>query len=284
MRVDFQFAESEHKKFKNACEVAISRVGNSSQTAVMEAAQEIMMESMSQVPKDTGTLARSAFIGVSRVDKLKSYRYGAVLGYGTYAGIGDTSYLNGIEWIWEPTNPVHPKHGFRASAYAGRVHEDLTQPHRNGKAKFLEDPVRDWSSGKFARVAYKYWKQAIESVDYYQDTSSSMSDINRLIKQGKVIMPDLEDALNKLNESKNQLIDNSTKANHLSYKNALANYAKASAATDTYRLALGNTNKKSYNAYSRGGFKVRSKSTFHTVLMRRQDVKFVDVTKDRKKR
>jgi hypothetical protein len=34
--------------------------------------------------------------------------------------------------------------------------------HPNGgKAKFLEDPVRNWAAGKFARTAMTYWKQAI---------------------------------------------------------------------------------------------------------------------------
>lgn len=62
-------------------------------------------------------------------------------------------------------NPINPKTGLPVSAYAGVVHEDLSMPHpRGGKAKFLEDPVREYGQAKFARVAETHWRWAIEFV------------------------------------------------------------------------------------------------------------------------
>lgn len=67
-----------------------------------------------------------------------------------------------MQWLKAPSNPINPKHGGPASMYAGRVHEDLEMPHRNGgKAKFLEDPIRNWASGRFTRTAMTYWGLAI---------------------------------------------------------------------------------------------------------------------------
>ena len=191
MRIDFNISESEERKFVRACEATIMNVGTGSLMAVTEAAQSIMMEAMNQVPRDTGTLASSAFVGTSRRNDIKSYRYGAILGFGQYQGTGANvglgSSVGGIEWIWPPTNGINPKSGLRASVYATRVHEDLEMPHRNGgKAKFLEDPVRAWASGLFARTALNYWQMAIQQFDRVQQTNMSLRQLERLKKLGKI--------------------------------------------------------------------------------------------------
>jgi hypothetical protein len=36
---------------------------------------------------------------------------------------------------------INPKSHLPTTAYMVEVHENLAQPHRNGKAKYLEDPV-----------------------------------------------------------------------------------------------------------------------------------------------
>lgn len=163
MRIDFNISQTEMGKFRTSCEAAIRNVGAGTKAATEYAAWEIMSDSLEQVPVDTGTLIASSYFGVSRRSDLRSYRYGAVLGYGAPEGIEDVVSLGGIDWIREPTNGVNPKNGHQASTYAGRVHEDLDMPHPNGgKAKFLEDPVRSWASGKFARTMMTYWKQAIQ--------------------------------------------------------------------------------------------------------------------------
>lgn len=60
---------------------------------------------------------------------------------------------------------INPKSGLPVSAYSVIVHEDLSMPHpRGGKAKFLEDPVREYGQAKFQRVAETHWRWAIEFV------------------------------------------------------------------------------------------------------------------------
>ena len=197
MRIDFNISQTEAGKFRTACEAVIRNVGNSSRAAVEYAGCDIMSDSLGQVPIDTGTLISSAYLGVSERSDVVSYRYGAILGYGSpeglakHTGLGSktitTKDVGGIveqggqvaktlkggrtmkyrieapiEWIMPPTNNVNPKNGLQASTYAARVHEDLDMPHPNGgKAKFLEDPIRNWAAGKFARTAMTYWARAI---------------------------------------------------------------------------------------------------------------------------
>lgn len=167
MRIDFNISQTEAGKFRTACEAAIRNVGEGTKAATELAAWSIMSDSLEQVPIDTGTLISSAYLGISRRTDLKNYRYGAVLGYGDTEGLAGQVSFGPIEWAMPPTNNINPKNGFQASTYAARVHEDLDMPHPNGgKAKFLEDPVRNWASGRFARTAMTYWAQAIEYTNY----------------------------------------------------------------------------------------------------------------------
>lgn len=162
MRIDFNISQTEAGKFRTACEAVIRNVGTGTKAATIDAGASIIDESIRQVPVDTGTLRDSAYFGVSRRSDLKSYRYGAVLGYGEPEGLDSNLGLGAIEWYMVPNNGVNAKTGYQASTYAAKVHEDLSMPHPNGgKAKFLEDPIRNWASGKFARTAMTYWAQAI---------------------------------------------------------------------------------------------------------------------------
>lgn len=107
----------------------MTNVHHGTKWATEEACKLIYEESIFQVPMDTRTLASSGFWYVERREGLASYRYRGVVGYG---GNGD---------------PINPKNGKRASEYAREVHEDLSVYHKNGKAKFLEDPLRDFAEG-----------------------------------------------------------------------------------------------------------------------------------------
>lgn len=163
MRIDFNITQTERGKFRTACEAVIRSVGTATKAGTTYAAWDIMSESISQVPVDTGTLLSSAYFGVSRRDDISGYRYGAVLGYGTPEGLAAGTGLGAIEWLREPSNGINPKNGHQASTYAAKVHEDLDMPHpRGGKAKFLEDPIRNWASGRFSRTMMSYWKNVIE--------------------------------------------------------------------------------------------------------------------------
>ena len=127
--------------FHKKCEAAISKVAQSTKKATTAACREIMSESLKQVPRDTEALASSAFYEVKHAP---DYGFEAILGYG-----------RGGE--------VNPKTGVPVEDYAVVVHEDLEAKHPVGKAKFLEDPIRDFASRKFPRTVIKHVGPALES-------------------------------------------------------------------------------------------------------------------------
>lgn len=112
----------EYSEFAKSLEVLLSRVERGTKKATRQACEEILAESLRQVPRDTNTLAKSAFYEIHG----KYRNFTAIIGYG---GNGD---------------PTNPKTGRPASDYMVVVHEDLQAHHPVGKAKFLEDPVREY--------------------------------------------------------------------------------------------------------------------------------------------
>lgn len=129
------------KAFANRCEATISKVGRNTRKATIEACKEISEESLRQVPRDTSTLASSQFWDVTGTYKLGWY---GTIGYGG----------NG--------NPINPKNGHAASDYMVDVHEDLSVYHKVGKAKFLEDPIREYYTEKFPRTVMEYVESALD--------------------------------------------------------------------------------------------------------------------------
>lgn len=146
--ISLYFNKNEIQKFDAWCNIAIRNVGNGSRKATEAACKEIMENSKAQVPKDTETLLESAFYEVrGRTDVAStSYVFEAILGYGG----------NG--------NPRNPITGKLASYYMLMVHEDLTVFHMNGKAKFLEDPVREYAANNFKQTVFKYAKESLASM------------------------------------------------------------------------------------------------------------------------
>ncbi len=141
MRASLNFSHTQQSRFKAQCNAVISKVGNGSRKALVAACNDISEDSLSQVPRDTNTLALSQYWEVTG-----NYRTGwsADIGYG---GNGD---------------PVNPKTGKAASSYMLAVHEDLSTYHVHGKAKFLEDPVRAYALERFPRTVIKYIQDAID--------------------------------------------------------------------------------------------------------------------------
>jgi len=135
MRVSFNMNRKDIKTFERRCDVAITKVGNGSRKALQEACEVISDKSLEQVPYDTGTLSLSQYYEITG-----DYRNGwtGVVGYG---GNGD---------------PVNPRTGQKASEYVVAVHEDLKAYHPIGKAKFLEDPVREFARERFPRTVMKH--------------------------------------------------------------------------------------------------------------------------------
>lgn len=140
MRATFDFNYDSLDMFNNRCNVAISKVAKGTKKATIAACDEILDESMAQVPIDTSTLMDSAFYEITG-----DYKNGweAVVGYG---GNGD---------------PVNPKTGEPASSYMMAVHEDLYAYHPIGKAKFLEDPVKEYAKANFPRTVFKYAQESL---------------------------------------------------------------------------------------------------------------------------
>lgn len=139
----FSFDEKSLNRFDARCEAAISKLGNGSRKALVAACDEILGNSMAQVPQDTSTLLMSAFWEVEG-----HYKTGweAIIGYG---GNGD---------------PINPKTGKPASSYMVAVHEDMSVHHPIGKAKYLEDPVREYAREKFPRTVFKYAKESLANM------------------------------------------------------------------------------------------------------------------------
>ena len=142
MRGQFTFSKKEVSQFGDRCEASIRNVFRGTKKATEAACQEILDNSMAEVPKDTHTLLMSAFYEVSR-RRIKVWAYEAIIGYG---GNGD---------------PINPRTGQPASTYMVDVHEDLTARHPVGKAKFLEDPVREYANNNFKRTVFKYASESL---------------------------------------------------------------------------------------------------------------------------
>lgn len=145
---NFDFDQKSLDHFEAQCEAAIRNLGKGTRKATIAACEEILGSSMAEVPKDTYTLLMSAFYEVSRrTDTAAStLAYEAIVGYG---GNGD---------------PVNPKTGRRASSYMVKVHEDLSVYHPTGKAKFLEDPVREYARENFPRTVFTYAQESLAAM------------------------------------------------------------------------------------------------------------------------
>lgn len=141
MRASISISKRVLNDFASSCELTISKVGNGSRRATVEACRAISDASLLQVPVDTGTLAHSQFWEVTGHWKVG---WTGTIGYGG----------NG--------NPINPKTGRPASSYMAAVHEDLTAVHPVGKAKFLEDPLREYARENFPRTVLKYLQDAVD--------------------------------------------------------------------------------------------------------------------------
>ena len=145
MRGSFYFNvnNADLNKFDADLSVVLTKLGNGSKKALVEACEEILEESLQQVPVQTGTLAESAYYEITGHYKTG---WSATVGYG---GAYD---------------PINPKTGKPASSYMLAVHENLSAHHPIGKAKFLEDPVRDYAARKFPRTVFKYAQESLASI------------------------------------------------------------------------------------------------------------------------
>lgn len=151
MNIQWYLSPGETRRFANTCEAVIRNVGRATKTATEQACREILEASLAQVPRDTNTLASTGFYKVLRRSARSGYVYEGVVGYAGEA-------LYGAEH-----DAINPRTSMPASSYAMIVHEDLSAYHPSGKAKFLEDPAREYGANNFSRVAETHWKMALET-------------------------------------------------------------------------------------------------------------------------
>lgn len=137
---NFSFDRKSLSQFEANCNAAISKLGSGSRKALQAALNEIADESLAQVPRFTDTLASSLFYEITG-----NWRTGwtGVIGY---AG---------------PYDPINPVTGQPASSYVMAVHEDMSARHVIGKAKFLEDPIREYAAKRFPRTVFKYAQESL---------------------------------------------------------------------------------------------------------------------------
>lgn len=137
---NFSFQKGNLKRFVSKCEATIHNVGRGTKQATITACQDILRESLAEVPRSTHTLASTAFFEVRRRTDVgpKTYAYEGIVGYGR-------------------TNKINPKTRMPVRGYMVSVHERLDIQHPIGKAKFLEDPVRRYGS-RFPRTVYENLK------------------------------------------------------------------------------------------------------------------------------
>jgi hypothetical protein len=120
------------KPFERYLQAALDHVETGSKKATIAACEEIKKMTLQEVPRASNTLASSFFYNVEG----KYRNFEATLGYGG------------------PNDRVNPKTGQKASEYMIAVHEDLDANHPNGgKAKFLEDPLREYHERFAIRAA-----------------------------------------------------------------------------------------------------------------------------------
>jgi len=118
------------KEFTKYCGRIEADVEAKSRKYSLQAAQEIMKESLEEVPRETGALADSAFIEQEGTT--------VVFGYGG------------------PNVQNNEKSKELTEEYMVAVHERLDVKHPVGKAKFLEDPVNNHSDSFFTKLSDQF--------------------------------------------------------------------------------------------------------------------------------
>lgn len=99
--------------------------------ALKEEAETTMTMSKLECPVDTGALRSSGFV---EKPKQNGNDMSIKLGYGGVA------------------TKINPKSHQATTSYAIKVHEQVNTPHKVGKAKFLEDPIKRRTSLILTRI------------------------------------------------------------------------------------------------------------------------------------
>jgi hypothetical protein len=110
----------------------VTNATDNTNAAITASCEEILLDSLRQVPRDTSALARS---GYYKVRQNRTDTGGFASGFTGEVGYGG----NG--------DPVNPISGLPASSYMVVVHEDMSMNHpHGGNAKFLENAVNAYET------------------------------------------------------------------------------------------------------------------------------------------
>lgn len=102
--------------------------------ALYEESELLMTKSKEQIPVDTGAAKNSAHVD----EPIISFDNVSIeLGYGGTA------------------TKINPKSGELTTTYLIKLHENMDVRHKVGKAKFLEDPVKEWKSTLVTKLVEK---------------------------------------------------------------------------------------------------------------------------------
>lgn len=144
MKVTFKLDKKAFKGQEKRLEGMISDINPLSMKLLKEDAYKIMAESLEQVPVDTGALQNSGYVEETYTFRGPQVRFG-------YGGAHAQ---------------VNPKTGKPTSQYMRSVHEDVLVHHKEGKAKFLEDPINNYRAkdrnnflGRMAKLIRKTWRR-----------------------------------------------------------------------------------------------------------------------------
>ncbi len=132
----------EGTSFNNRLDILFDNVMHGTKKAANECCDEIMALSLAQVPRDTGALAGSIFKDVQRRGDIVGYSYEGVVGYGQ-------------------NSAFNTKSNAAVSDYMMQIHEDMSAVHTTGKAKFLEDPFREYGFTRFMNKYYDCMKESL---------------------------------------------------------------------------------------------------------------------------
>ncbi len=142
--LNIAFTKESLHGFESSCQAMIRGVQNGAKWAAEASSEEILADSNTMVPVDTATLLESGSAYVEKRTDVNGYKYDGVVEYGGR------------------NNPVNPRTGKRASEYVVQVHEDITAPHINGQAKFLEQAVMNFADKNFSRTCVEKLNEGLE--------------------------------------------------------------------------------------------------------------------------
>lgn len=117
------------QSFTKKVDALINVVDSDMQDELEQFCEDVLYDSNSEIPVDTGTAAESAGYVIESFGRGIRSRMGYAIS----------------------KDPVNPRTGEAASSYITALHEDITVPHANGSAKFFERALYKHSESFYSK-------------------------------------------------------------------------------------------------------------------------------------